>query len=96
MLKFGKVFDKNDSLPTQVIGKTKFSSPRGRVVKAANHLKHSKSLVISPRNSKLNFIDHCLTAMYLIISLLVLRAGYGIRLYRFLIIDFFFSKPNGK
>ena len=30
------------------IGKTKFSSPRARVVKAANHLKHSKSLVISP------------------------------------------------
>ena len=30
------------------IGKTKFSSPRAQVVKAANHLKHSKSLVISP------------------------------------------------
>ena len=38
----------NDNLPAQVIVKTKFSSPRARVVKAANHLKHSKSIVISP------------------------------------------------
>ena len=41
MLKFGKVFDINNNL---LRSKTKFSSPRGPVVKAANHLKHSKSL----------------------------------------------------
>ena len=50
MLKFGKVFlyKWQSSCASYNMGKTKFSSPRARVVKAANHLKHSKSLVISP------------------------------------------------
>ena len=34
---------------------------------------------------------NCRQFMYLVISLLVLRAGYGIRLYQFLIIAYLFT-----
>ena len=36
---------------------------------------------------------NCRQFMYLVISLLVLRAGYGIRLYQFLIIAYLFTLP---
>ena len=37
---------------------------------------------------------NCRQFMYLVISLLVLRAGYGIRLYQFLIIAYLFTLLN--
>ena len=37
---------------------------------------------------------NCRQFMYLVISLLVLRAGYGIWLYQFLIIAYIFTLPN--
>ena len=39
---------------------------------------------------RVHFVN-CRQFMYLVISLLVLRAGYGIRLYQFLIIAYLFT-----
>ena len=39
---------------------------------------------------------NCCQFVYLVISLLVLRAGFGIRLYQFLIIAYLFTLNGGK